>query len=306
MYYINKIILKLISILHIEKYISDKKYLEIQYYVCTRSKLNLKSPNSYNEKIQWLKLYDHNPIYPMIVDKNEVREYVKTKIGDKYLTQKYGVFDNPSDIKIEKLPQSFVIKCTHDSGNVYICEDKNNIDYTKLNNVFNGLKNNFYYKSREWPYKNVKPRLIIEENLSRNGEAPIDYKFMCFNGKVKYIQLHEGRFSNHKSYLYDRYGNTTDFNNIGNERDNLTAPKLDMELINKMIELAETLAEDFIHIRVDFYYVDNKIYFGELTLYDAAGLVPWCNNGDIILGKLLDITSNKALYKREDETNVSK
>ena len=293
MYFINKIILKVICILHIEKYIPDRSFLKIQYYVSTKNKLNLDCPVSYNEKIQWLKLYDHNPIYPVIVDKNDVREYVKEKVGNKYLIKKYGVYESSEQIDFTELPKSFVVKCTHDSGNVYICDDKENINYNKLNKVYNGLKSNFYYKSREWPYKKLKPRIIIEENLSRNGEPPNDYKLMCFGGKVKYIQLHEGRFSNHRSYLYDCDGNITLFNNVGNENDNLYAPVLDMNLIKEMIKLAEILSEDFIHVRVDFYYVDNHIYFGELTLYDAAGLVPWTNNGDLILGKLLNIESLK-------------
>lgn len=289
MYTVNKILLKLINTLHIEKYISDETYLKIQYNVSTKQKLNLKTPTSYNEKLQWLKLNDHNPIYPKIVDKNEVREFVKEKIGEEYLINKYGVYDKPSDIDFDFLPNSFVIKCTHDSGNIYICEDKNNLNHEKLEKVYEGLNNNFYYISREWPYKEVKPRLIIEENLTRNGATPKDYKLMCFNGKVKYIQLHDGRFTDHKSYLYTVSGKVTEFNNVGNEEDNLYAPKLDMEVINKMITLAEILSKDFLHIRVDFYYVDDQIYFGELTLYDGAGLVPWTNNGDLILGELLNI-----------------
>ncbi|MCR0265383.1 hypothetical protein MKC73_15950 [[Clostridium] innocuum] len=292
MYIIYRFIYKLIIILHIESFISDKLFLKIQFYVSNKKRLDLKNPSTYNEKIQWLKLYDHNPMYPIIVDKYEVRKFVKDKIGEEYLIKNYGVYSNEVEINFDCLPNSFVVKCTHDSGNVYICNDKENIDYNKLNEIYSGLKKNFFYVSREWPYKNLKPRIIIEENLTRNNKAPSDYKLMCFDGKVKFIQLHENRFSNHKSFLYDNNGNPTDFNNVGNETDNLSAPKLDMSILNKMIRLAEILAYEFIHIRVDFYYVDKKIYFGELTLYDAAGLTPWFNNGDIILGNLLNIKAN--------------
>lgn len=292
-YYLNKILLKIIKTFRIEKLVTDKTFIEMQYFSCIKSRLNLADPVTYNEKLQWLKLYDHNPKYPAIVDKNDVRYYVKDKIGEQYLTKKYGLFNKYEEIDISKLPKSFVVKCTHDSGNVYICDDKNKMDYRKLNNVFNGLKKNYYYESREWPYKNIKPRIIIEENLSREGKVPSDYKLMCFDGRVEYIQLHENRFSEHKQYLYNRHGETTDFNNFENIDDNLSAPHLDMTIINKMIELAEKLAKDFIHIRVDFYYVDDKIYFGELTLYDGAGLVPWNNGGDYILGNCLNIEQLK-------------
>ncbi|NCC70366.1 glycosyl transferase, partial [bacterium] len=267
MYLFYKVVNKIIKILHVESYLTDKTFLKIQFYISNKKKLNLKNPKSYNEKIQWLKLYDHNPLYPKIVDKYDVRKYVKDKIGEEYLIKCYGIYNSPNEIIFNEVPNSFVIKCTHDSGNVYICNDKNRIDKNKLENVYEGLKKNYFYKSREWPYKNLNPRLIIEENLSRNGTPPVDYKFMCFFGKVKFIQLHEDRFSNHKSYLYDVEGKPTNFNNVGNEEDNFHAPKLDMKLISKMISLAEKMANDFIHVRVDFYCVDNNIYFGELTLY---------------------------------------
>lgn len=289
MYILSKILLKIITLFHLEKLLSDKSYLKLQYFVSTKKRLNLNNPTTYNEKIQWLKLFDHNPFYNKVVDKYDVREYIKEKIGEKYLIKLYGVYSQPDEINYNLLPNSFVVKCTHDSGNVYICNDKTKIDYCKLNNVYKGLKRNFYYASREWPYKNLIPRIIIEENLSRNEKIPSDYKLMCFNGKVEYIQLHTDRFNNHNSYLYDKNGNPTEFNNVGNEKDNLTAPKLSQEIINKMINLAEQIASDFIHVRVDFYYVDEQIYFGELTLYDGAGLIPWTNKGDEILGNALKI-----------------
>lgn len=301
MYFFYKCLYKLIQITHLEKRISDKEFLKIQYYITHKKKLNLDNPKTYNEKVQWLKLYDHNKIYPTIVDKANVRNFVKERIGDEHLIKSFGVYDSPNKINFETLPDSFVIKCTHDSGNVYVCKNKKEFDKNKFDAVCKGLSRNFYYSSREWPYKSLKPRLIIEENLSRNGKTPSDYKLMCFNGKVKYIQLHEDRFSNHKSYLYDISGVPTEFNNVGSETDNDTAPKLDMNIIKKMIDLAEILAKDFLHVRVDFYFVDNKIYFGELTLYDSAGLVPWFNNGDEILGELIDLKSIDKKKEYESE-----
>lgn len=301
MYFFYRCLYKLILVANLEKYLSDESFLKIQYYITHKKRLNLKNPQTYNEKIQWLKLHDHNELYPKIVDKADVRNYVKERIGEEHLIKCYGVFDSPNLTNLETLPDSFVIKCTHDSGNVYVCENKEKFDKKKFGTVCNGLNYNFYYKSREWPYKSLKPRLIVEENLSRNGKTPADYKLMCFNGKVKFIQLHEDRFSDHKSYLYDINGVPTKFNNVGSESDNDTAPMLDMSVIKKMISLAEILAKDFFHVRVDFYFVDNKIYFGELTLYDSAGLVPWFNNGDEILGELLDLSfvDNKKEYKEK-------
>lgn len=254
------------------KILPDKIYLKIKYKHKLGKKLNLKNPQTYNEKLQWLKLYDRKPMYTKMVDKYEAREYIAEKIGKEYLIPLIGVYDNFNDIDFESLPNQFVIKATHDSGSVIICKDKAKFNIGKAKEkIEKCLKYNFYYPGREWPYKNIKPRIVIEKYMEdESGFELKDYKFFCFNGKVKCLKIDFDRFTEHKANYYNRkfellkFGETIcppDFNK------KLEKPKK----FDKMIELAEKLSKDITFLRVDFYEIDNKIYFGELTFFPASG-----------------------------------
>ena len=166
----------------------DKIFIKIEYYLVMNKKLNLDNPKTFNEKLQWLKINDRKDIYTKIVDKYEVREYISQKIGEEYLIPLIGVWDEFDEIDFSKLPNKFVLKPTHTSGNVFICKDKSKIDYKDLKRKVNKwMKRRYYWVHREWPYKNVKPRIICEEYISDKDSTPDDYKVMCFNSKEKLI-----------------------------------------------------------------------------------------------------------------------
>lgn len=252
--------------------------------------LNLKNPKTFNEKLQWLKLYDRNPKYTTNVDKYKVREYISDKIGDEYLIPLIGVWNNPDDIDFDTLPKKFVLKCNHNSGKgLIICKDKSNLNLDKTKKELkNALKEDYYMRSREWPYKNVPRKIICEEYL---GENPNDYKFFCFNGKVEYILVCSDRFDSIKETFFDRNWNVAPFKRPNIEIDDKIKKPINF---NKMIELSEFLSKDIPFLRVDFYEVDNEIYFGELTFYTASGFSPFePNDWDYKLGDLIELPENK-------------
>ena len=253
---------------------NDEKYLKFIYKIRIGKQLNLDNPQTFNEKIQWLKLNDKNPEYTKMVDKYEAKKYVSKIIGKEYIIPTIGIYERFEDINFEELPQKFVIKCTHNSGGVEVINDKNNINRKKLEKKFkNLLKQNFFYIGREYPYKNVKPRIIIEENIQpENEKAQInDYKLMCFDGKVKcsFVCSNRNTASGLCVNFYDK-----DWTPMPFERH---YPKNPIEIpkpnhYSKMVELAEKLSKNIPFVRVDFYIIENKIYFGELTFYPGGGV----------------------------------
>lgn len=259
-------------------------------------KLDLNNPTTFNEKLQWLKLYDRNPLYPTLVDKYEVREYVKNKIGNQYLVPLLGVWDNFQDIDFSKFPNQFVLKTTHDSGGVVICSDKNKIDKIEVKKkINNSLRRNYYYGKREWPYKNVNPLIISEEYLNDEKSDELkDYKFFCFNGEVKVILVVEGIGStkNPKRNFYDEEWNLLPFNEEG--ASNITKKVDKPKNYSEMIEIAEKLSQDISFVRVDLYEVNDKIYFGELTFTPQAGFNKFDpDEYDSILGSWLNLPQKK-------------
>lgn len=264
---------KLIKILGVKGFfniIPDKQYLKIIYWGETGKKLNLSNPKTFGEKLQWIKLNDRKDVYSKYVDKFEVREIIKNKIGENYLIPLIGVYNSVDEINWDELPNRFVLKCTHGSGCNIICKDKNelNIEESKKK-LQKWMKKSWFWFGREWPYKNVKARIICEEFISDDCNTPDDYKIMCFNGKAKCIQVHRDRYGNHKEDFYDVEGNLLPFTDIGYENsgiDNIKNVKL-----QEMIRLAEVLSDNCYHLRVDFYLVKGKLYFGELTFFDGSG-----------------------------------
>ena len=190
----------------IGKILNDRQYICIMNRIMMKKKINLKNPQTFNEKIQWLKLYDHNPIYTTMVDKYEVKKYVANIIGEKYIIPTLGVWNSFDEIEFDKLPNQFVIKCTHDSGGLVICRNKDNMDYKAAENKIKAcLKQRYYWIAREWPYKNVKPRIIAEEYMHNSGDNELtDYKWFCFNGTPKFLYISHG-LANHETATIDFY-----------------------------------------------------------------------------------------------------
>lgn len=269
--------------------IPDSIYLKIKYRIINGRKLNLKNPHSFSEKLQWLKLYDRKPEYIRMVDKYKVRKYIENKIGAEYLIPFYGVYDNFDEIDFSQLPNQFVLKPNHTSGDIYICKDKNKINDRELRKTVNKwLKRRYYWLHREWPYKKIKPKIICEAFITDTGKVPDDFKVLCFDGKAKLIEVHTGRFdNNHKLTTFTPdWARSTLMHDFPPFIETYDRPLL----LDKMIELSETLAANLAHIRVDWYIVNNKLYFGELTLYFCAGFIHYFNEvDDFIVGEWINL-----------------
>lgn len=270
--------------------INPKITLEILFYFKTGYSLNLKNPITYTEKLQWIKLFYKNDLLPKCVDKYEVRQYIRNLGCEDILTKLIWQGYNPNDIPFNDLPQKFVIKVTHGQGFNIICRDKEQINIPQTINKLNRwLKTKYLPCYGEWFYGVVKPRIIIEEYLDDNkNETPIDYKVYCFNGSPKFVIVHLDRFKNHKSILYDIQWNAITNVSAKYLNSNLSIEK--PKELNQMLEYAKRLSGEFLHVRVDFYIVNSKIYFGELTFINGAGF----NNFnprefDIMVGSWIDL-----------------
>ena len=259
----------------IKRFIPSKMHLKYLYRKNFSEKLDLNNPKTFNEKLQWLKLYNRNPLYTILVDKYAVREYIKEEIGEEYLVSLIGgPWKSVDEIPFDVLPNQFVLKTTHDSGGVVICKSKAEFDIEAARKKLTwSLKRKFFYVSREWSYKNVSPQIIAEQYLDAGNNTDLaDYKFMCFNGSVKCVLVCEGRNTENglKITFYDREWQVMPVERIIHPKND----KIKEKPINylKMIELAEQLAREIPFLRVDFYEAQGKIYFGELTFYPASGL----------------------------------
>ncbi len=285
------------------KFIPDKTYLKIMYKYYMGRKLNLVKPESFNAKLQWLKLYDRKAIYTNMADKVKAREIVKVKIGEKYLVPLIGIWNTSEEIDFNSLPEQFVMKCNHNSGKgMCICQSKTDLDIEKTKaDLKAGLEENYYYSAREWPYKNIKRKIICEKYLSvGNGELLNDYKVLCFNGKPKLIELHKGRFSSHQTEdFYDTDWNKTDisqYKSCGLPKSESTEEK--PSCLNEMLELSGKLAEGIPHLRVDWYVLNGKLYFGEMTFYDGAGFDAFDRyEDDLMLGSWIHLPDHDTLKK---------
>lgn len=249
----------------------DKLYLKIKYRLILRQKLDLNKPKTFNEKLQWLKLYDRKPEYTTYVDKYAVREYISKTLGKEYLIPLLGVWDDPEEINFDALPNQFVLKCNHNSGlGMCICTDKSKLDIEKTKKELKkGLKQNYYWSGREWPYKNVKPCIIAEQYMvDESGYELKDYKVLCFSGQPELIQIHRGRFGDHTQDFYDTNWNKLDITQ-GLPLSDVTLEK--PAFLEEMLSLSRALSAGIPHLRVDWYYVDGQLYFGELTFFDASG-----------------------------------
>ncbi len=251
---------------------SDELYLKIVYFLTFGKWLDFKNLQTFNEKIQWLKIHNNTPLHTQMVDKYAVREIIKRKLGDNYLFPLLGVWNSFDEIDFDALPDQFVLKSTHDSGSIVFCRDKTTFDYKKARKkIEKALKRNYYWLGREQPYKNVQPRIIAEPLMhDESGTDLKDYKLFCFDGEVKMIQVDFDRFANHHRNLY-----TPDWNLIdafilypNNPNRNIEKPAI----LPEMLKYASELSKGFPFVRIDFYIINNQLYFGEFTFHHGGGL----------------------------------
>lgn len=253
------------------KHWDDERFLKRKFKARLGYELDLENPQTFNEKLQWLKIHDHNPEYTKMVDKYECKKYVADIIGEKYIIPTLGVWDCFEDIDFSRLPDRFVLKCTHDSGGIIICKEKSKFNIQAAKKKLNkSLKRNFYYVGREWPYKDVKPRIIAEPYLTdESGIELKDYKIFNFSEDSQIIEIDFDRFSGHKRNLY-----TEDWQYIEAAIEFPTDPNRQFEkpkVLDEMLSLAKKLSENHPHLRTDFYCIDNRVLFGELTFYHGSG-----------------------------------
>ena len=248
----------------------DEEFLKRRFRSAMGKELDLENPQTFNEKLQWLKLYDCNPEYTRIVDKYEFKNYIAEKIGAEYTVPTLGRWDSFDDIDFDSLPDKFVLKCNHDSGTLVICKDKSKLDVKKARKKLSkALKKDFYLRHREWPYKDVKPCIIAEKYLDLS-DPPIEYKLFSFNGSAKIILVCKGiaHTSNRTNTFYDR-----DFNKLPIQ--SLLPNQIEKEEkpaeYEKLLEIADKLSEGIPQVRVDFYISDGQIYVGEMTFFHNAG-----------------------------------
>ena len=276
------------------KVLDDKTFIKLDYFSGMRKFPNIDNPTTYNEKLIWLKLHDKHDEYTQLVDKYEVKDIVRKLIGDEHIIPTIGVWDSFEEIDFDKLPNQFVLKTTHDSGGVVVCTNKSKLDIEKAQiKLEKSLRHNFFYEHREYPYKNVKPRIIAEKYMvDESGTELKDYKFFCFDGKCKMLFIATDRsIDDVKFDFFD-----TDFNHLPFKQGHPWSTKEIKKPagFDKMIELAEKLAKGYRHVRVDLYDINGKIYFGELTFFHFAGKTPFIpSEWDTKIGEWLTLPSNQ-------------
>lgn len=273
-------------------WMSDERFLRMKYKVYMGEKLRLDAPQTFNEKLQWLKLFDRKSEYTMMVDKYRVRQYIAEKLGEEYLIPLLGVWESPDEIDFDMLPNQFVLKCNHNSGlGMCICKDKAKLNIEKAKEeLWKGLRQDYYLSGREWPYKDVPRRIIAEKYMTdEEGEELTDYKLMCFGGKVLCSFVCSERFSTNglKVTFYDRDWKKMPFTrHYPSSGKDICRPKQ----YNKMLEFSEKLSQDIPFVRVDFYEIGGYLYFGELTFYPGSGMEEFApESWDYKLGEWINL-----------------
>jgi len=253
------------------RFLPSKIYVKYHYEYFSGKKLNLENPKEFNEKLEWYKVFYRPKILTQLADKYEVRSYVKEKIGAKYLNELYAVYDNANDIDFDNLPDQFIVKANHTNSQNFIVKDKKTLDKKKAIKLFNKwlVKNQYYRKGQEWAYKDIKPKLVIEKFLKEEDKKTlVDYKFYCFDGEPKFIDVHTDREDDHKQGCFD-----LDFNLLPFAKSkNFKSISSDIEKpsnLSEMVNLSEQLAYNIPFVRVDFYSVNGKSIFGEMTFYPS-------------------------------------
>lgn len=280
------------SFLKIAHFLPDKLHLKILFRFEMRQKLNLNDPQTFCEKLQWLKLYNRRPEYTKMVDKLLAKEYVAQKIGIDHIIPVLATWNTPEEIDFDKLPGKFVLKTTHGggSGGVFICSDKKQLDRRKVVDFMRRAMQQDIYKSRvEWPYKDVKKRIFAEQYMvDDSGNELKDYKILCFNGKPTYVEVDSGRYGNHIRNIYDTQWNVQPIA-IGYKND-LSVHFERPTRLEEMVEYARIFSEGIPFLRTDFYVINDKIYFGELTFFQRSGMTPFTPaDMDYKLGEMINL-----------------
>ena len=256
-------------------WMSDEQYLKIAFWARMGKRLNLEHPETYSEKLQWMKLHDRNPLYTRLVDKYEVKPIVARKIGDEYIIPTLGVWEKAEDIDFDSLPDQFVLKCTHDSGGLVICKDKGKLNQDAARKKLGAcLKHSFYWGMREWPYKNVKPRMIAEQYMEDETGELRDYKFFCFDGEVKALFIASDRTKDVET-KFDFFDENFNHLPFTNGHPNADVPPSKPVCFEEMKRLASVLSKGIPQVRVDFYEIRGKVYFGEMTFFHWSGMTPF-------------------------------
>ncbi len=258
----------------IRNLIPDRLYVPYVYSRRMGKRMSLKNPVGFNEKLQWLKVYNKNPAYTQMVDKHAVKAYVADLIGEEYIIPTLGVWDRFEDINFDELPEQFVLKCTHDSGGLCICTDKSKFDIEAARAKINAsLARNYYWEcGREWPYKNVPPRIIAEQYMiDSTTEELRDYKFFCFDGRVDCVMVCLDRATGDtKFYFFNREWELLRYNKRGLAApEGFSIPK--PANMDEMFDIAERLSQNLPFARIDLYSVEDKTYFGEITFFSDGG-----------------------------------
>lgn len=276
--------------------IPTKIWLSYRFKRRAGYKMDWKNPKTFNQKLQWLKVYDRNPLYTTMVDKYEAKKYVADIIGEEYIIPTLGVWDRFEDIDFDQLPDQFVLKCTHDSGGLVIVRDKSRFDKEKARKKFKmALNRNPYTVDREWPYKNVKPRIIAEQYMEDPTSKDLkDYKIFCFNGVAKAMFIATDRANETEETKFDFFDMEFQHLDFTNGHPNADVPPQKPETFEKMKTLAEELSQNIPQLRVDFYEVNGKAYFGELTFSHWSGMKPFePKEWDYKLGEWIDLSEIK-------------
>ena len=255
----------------------DKMFLKMIFWARVGYRLDLKNPQTFNEKLQWLKLYNRRPEYTIMVDKYAVKKYVADRIGEEYVIPSLGVWDKPEDIDFATLPNQFVLKCTHDSAGLVICKDKSKLDISAVKDTLRrAFKRNFYYYGREWVYKDVPKKIIAERYMEDNFTRELrDYKFFAFDGVVKALFVATERQDLTTDTKFDFFDMKYQHLDLRQGHPNAKIPPKKPEKFEEMCRLAEILSKGIPHVRVDFYEANGKVYFGELTFFHYSGIVPF-------------------------------
>ena len=278
------------------KHLDDERYLKMLYRARIGRPLDLENPRTFNEKLQWLKLHDRNPLYTTLVDKAEVKPWVAERIGWEHVVPTLGVWDSFDEVDFDALPERFVLKCTHDSGGLAICRDRSTFDMRAAKRkIERSLSRNFYWSGREWPYKDVKPRVLAEEYLDAGGPDITDYKFYCFHGEPRFLYVSQG-LEDHSTARISFLSLDWEFEPFHRE-DYAPFETLPSKpgSFDEMQRLACVLANDIPFVRVDFYDQGSRALFSEMTFSPCSGMMPFTpREYDAEVGAMLDIAPFKA------------
>lgn len=279
-----------LAVLGVFNAVPDEAYLKMRYKREMHRPLDLEHPTRYTEKLNWLKLHDRRSEYVVMADKVKAKDYVAEKFGAQYIIPTLGVWKDPEEIDFDALPDQFVLKCNHNSGTgMCICKDKKALDIPKVKKELRrGLRENYYKKFREWPYKDIPRRILAEQYMVDDSGVELrDYKVHCFNGEPRLMEYHRGRFGKHYMEYYDPQCRLTDFQQDGYQAAPETLKK--PPCWEEMMEKSRVLARGIPYLRVDWYIVNGQLYFGEMTFYDGAGFSPFVGEQEDVVGGWLQL-----------------